>query len=93
VFTGKDASFTLYEDEGENYNYENDKYATFPFTYKEATKTLTIGDRSGSFTGMKESRSLHIVWISKDHATGVSLDAASSQTISYSGKQITLTMK
>jgi alpha-D-xyloside xylohydrolase len=43
------ATFSLYEDEGVNYNYEKGKYAEIPFSYDPATHSLTIGDRSGSF--------------------------------------------
>lgn len=36
VYQGADAAFTLYEDEGVNYNYEQGKYAMIPMTYNEA---------------------------------------------------------
>ena len=38
VYTGKDASFNLYEDEDTNYNYEQGKYAIIPITYNEQSK-------------------------------------------------------
>src|SRR5581483_9447722 len=49
VYPGANGSFTLYEDEGDNYNYESGARATIPFTWDEATQQLTIGQRSGSF--------------------------------------------
>jgi alpha-D-xyloside xylohydrolase len=52
VYAGKDGSFNLYEDEGTNYNYEQGKYSIIPITYNDQTKTLAIGKRQGSFTGM-----------------------------------------
>ena len=36
---GKDGAFTLYEDEGVNYNYEKGQYATIPFAYNDAEGT------------------------------------------------------
>lgn len=33
LYGGKNRRFTLYEDEGTNYNYEQGKYATIPFLY------------------------------------------------------------
>ena len=38
VYRGADGSFTLYEDEGDNYNYESGSYATIPFTWNEPRK-------------------------------------------------------
>lgn len=65
VYTGRDASFTLYEDEGVNYNYEKGQYATIPFTYNEAEGTLTIGDRQGEYPGMLTERTFYVVPVSK----------------------------
>ncbi|MNN62828.1 putative alpha-glucosidase [compost metagenome] len=56
VYSGKDASFTLYEDEGDNYNYENGSYSLIKMEWCEAERTLTIGKRSGSYAGMPEAR-------------------------------------
>src|SRR5258708_36196805 len=61
VFTGKDAHFELYEDEGTNYNYENEKYSTISFDYLEKRKTLTVSERKGSFEGMLSKRDFQIV--------------------------------
>ncbi|MBX9808124.1 MAG: DUF5110 domain-containing protein [Flavobacteriaceae bacterium] len=55
VYTGKDASFSLYEDENTNYNYEKGKYSNIEFQYNEASKTLIIAKRNGSFDGMKKT--------------------------------------
>ena len=52
VYAGKDGSYTLYEDEGTNYNYEKGKYAVIDFKYDDARKQVTIGARKGSFDGM-----------------------------------------
>lgn len=56
VYTGKDASFTLYEDEGDTYNYEQGLYAFIKIEWCEADRTLTIGKRSGSYEGMPAAR-------------------------------------
>ena len=60
VYPGKDAQFTFYEDEGDNYNYEKGQYSTIQLTWKEKTRTLTIGQRNGSFPGMLASRTFHV---------------------------------
>ena len=54
VYPGADASFTIYEDEGNNYNFENGAYATTELTWDDKTGTLTVGERKGSYPGMEE---------------------------------------
>lgn len=88
VFTGKDATFALYEDAGTNYDYEKGQHASIPFNYKESTKTLTIGKRDGSFTGMQASRTINIVWVKQDQPVGVGLTAQPHQVINYVGELI-----
>jgi alpha-D-xyloside xylohydrolase len=93
VFTGKDAVFTYYEDEGTNYGYERGDYARIPLTYNESTHTLTLSTREGTYPGMQEKRTLQVVWISKDRPQGVALETpANAQTLAYEGKEVRLTM-
>ena len=56
VYGGKDASFTLYEDDGLTYAYEKGEYSNIPMKWDDKSRTLTIGARTGSFKGMKETR-------------------------------------
>jgi alpha-D-xyloside xylohydrolase len=60
VYTGRDADFTLYEDEGVNYNYEKGSFSTIALHYNEAARTLTIGERKGSFAGALLKRTFRI---------------------------------
>lgn len=66
VYAGKDGSFKLYEDEGTNYNYEKGLFLTIPMNYNEAEQTLTLGQCSGSFSGMPEKMLFRVIWVSKD---------------------------
>ena len=77
VYPGADATFTLYEDEGDNYNYENGVYATIPVTWSEHTHTLTIGERKGTFPGMLQQRRFTII-----------TPDGQQQTVEYTGKEI-----
>ena len=61
VYPGADGSFTLYEDEGDSYNYEQGYYATITFTWNDRARTLTIGTRQGGFKGMILDRRFTIV--------------------------------
>ena len=56
VYTGSDAEFSLYEDEGINYNYEKGAYSRIPMRWDEASGTFSIGVRTGSFDGMIAER-------------------------------------
>lgn len=85
VYRGASGSFTLYEDENDNYNYEAGSYATIPITWNETTQTLTIGARQGSYPGMLTSRTFKIVWVSPGHGVGVPNTTAPDKTITYTG--------
>lgn len=60
VFTGADGSFTLYEDEGDNYDYEKGTYSCIPFRWDETGQRLTIGKRVGTYSGMVEKRNFQV---------------------------------
>ena len=91
IYTGKDASFTLYEDEGVNYNYEKGKFTEIPITYNQATNTLTIGDRSGSFAGMLNSRTIYIKVISALQALPFAFDGKDTgRKVEYKGKKVVI---
>lgn len=62
VYPGADGSFTLYEDEGDSYNYEKGIYSTIAFRWNNAKKTLIIGARQGNYPGMLTSRTFTVVW-------------------------------
>ena len=88
VFAGKSNDFTLYEDEGTNYNYEKGLYSDIKFSYNEADKSLTIGNRKGSFEGMTKTRTFNIVFITPEHPSGVDQSGVSYKTVVYSGEKI-----
>ncbi|TDD99501.1 glycoside hydrolase family 31 protein [Flavobacterium cellulosilyticum] len=81
VYTGKDGSFELYEDENDNYNYEKGASSSIKFTWDEATKKLSIAQRKGTFDGMLESRNFKIVFISSEKNQLI-------KTINYKGQDI-----
>ncbi|HXE33420.1 MAG TPA: glycoside hydrolase family 31 protein [Verrucomicrobiae bacterium] len=91
VYRGASGYFTLYEDENDTYNYEKGTYATISFSWDEAAHTLTIGDRSGSFPGMLDTRTFRIVFVAENHGASGSLTENADKNIQYSGKKITVT--
>ncbi|MGB8358836.1 MAG: DUF5110 domain-containing protein, partial [Bacteroidales bacterium] len=87
VYKGTDGTFTLYEDEGVNNNYENGAYTLIPFSYSEADRTLTIGDRQGEFSGMLQNRTFNVIAVSKEKPVKPDYNAAPDQVVKYSGKE------
>ena len=77
VYPGADGSFVLYEDEGDNYNYEKGIYSTITFQWNDKSKILTIGARQGSYPGMLQQRQFTIV-----------LPDGQRQTVDYEGTQL-----
>ena len=79
IYPGADATFTLYEDEGTNYNYEDGAYSTIALSWDDAARSLTIGKRNGSFDGMEKTRTFKVNLL------------GSEQTVTYNGKGATVT--
>ena len=79
IYPGADGCFTLYEDEGDSYNYEKGAYSTIAFQWNDRTRTLTIADRQGSYPGMLQSRQFTLV-----------LPDGKQQTVRYDGTQLTI---
>ena len=88
IYSGADASFNLYEDEGTNYNYEKGAFSVIPIKYNEATKAITIGDRKGSFNGMLENRTFRINIITSGKTKRLDFNANCDKEISYHGKKL-----
>jgi alpha-D-xyloside xylohydrolase len=90
VYTGKDASFTLYEDGGTTYDYEKGQFATIPFSYNQQEGTLTIGNQQGSYPGMLRQRVFRITTISPKTAKALNFSAPADKEVLYTGKKQTI---
>jgi alpha-D-xyloside xylohydrolase len=80
VFAGADAAYTLYEDEGTNYNYEKGEFSNIRFSWDDKKGKLTIGEREGTFPGMIKKRHVRLLKISKD--------GIEEQSLYYEGKPV-----
>gem|GEM_PF-1853056 len=80
IYPGKDCTFELYEDEGDNYNYERGEYSIIKFVWNEKAQRLTIQPRSGSFKGMIQHRTFIINKVTTKE----------TKTVEYNGQEITL---
>jgi len=85
VYKGANATFTLYEDEGDTYNYETGKYSQITFNWDDTAQQLSIGARTGSYTGMPATRTFNIVWVGANHGAGVAVTATADQVVKYDG--------
>ncbi len=87
IYRGANGSFTLYEDEGDSYRYEKGAYATIPFAWDDAAKTLTIGARKGNFPGMLKERTFNVVLVKEKHGSGVAITETPDQVVKYNGTE------
>ncbi len=76
VYPGDDASFTLYEDAGDDYAYENGESSTITFKWNDSRRTLEIGAVKGSYAGMQATRTIKVTV------------GDSTEEISYSGRKV-----
>ena len=83
VYRGADGTFTLYEDENVNYNYEKGLYAMIDFEYDDDTGILTIGQRRGEYPGMLRSRVFNVIPVT---GNGYGKPVA----VPYSGLEVTV---
>lgn len=79
LYPGADGTFVLYEDEGDNYNYEKGSFTTINFVWNDKARTLTIGARQGSYKGMILQRQFIIV-----------LPDGQTRQVAYDGNEITI---
>jgi alpha-D-xyloside xylohydrolase len=90
VYPGADGKFVLYEDENDNYNYEKGVYSTITFNWNDKNKTLTIGDRNGSFSGMLNERKFNAVIVGMNKGVGENITNQPDKVITYTGKKLAL---
>jgi alpha-D-xyloside xylohydrolase len=83
VYPGADARFSVYEDDGESYAYEKGQYAVYDLVWTEATRTLSVGPRRGSFPGLVDQRELQVALMPED-----STASGHTMTVLYSGEPI-----
>lgn len=61
VYPGRDACFTLYEDEGDGYAYEQGACMTMEIRWDDQTRRLSIGDSVGAYRGMPIHREIVVI--------------------------------
>ena len=90
IYPGADGSFDLFADEGDNYNYEKGAHSVIPLKWSEADKSLTLGDRTGTYAGMAKEITFYIVWVSANHGAGEAVQTAPDRTVVYRGSALSV---
>ena len=85
IYPGADGTFTLYEDEGDSYNYERGQYSEIRFTWDDSARRLTIAPRQGSYEGMLATRQFRLVLVSPNVAA-----QPKTETVTYTGQELTV---
>jgi alpha-D-xyloside xylohydrolase len=93
VYTGANADFDLYEDEGTNYNYENGAFSIIPFEWSEEDKALTVGEREGQYEGMLDERKINVVFVSRQQAVALDDKVPPYASITYNGTETEVVFK
>lgn len=86
IYPGADGYFELYEDEGDNYNYEEGTYSVITFRWDNEKMKLTIGDREGKYPGMFEHRKFNIKVIDQN-SKGKDM---ANRNASYEGEKLVI---
>jgi len=66
IYPGKDASFILYEDDNETYDYEQGSYSIIEMEWNESERTFTVMKRSGEYPGMLKVREFTIHFVDNE---------------------------
>jgi alpha-D-xyloside xylohydrolase len=88
VYAGKNGTFTLYEDENVNYNYEKGIFSTIKFSFNNKNKTISIGERKGNFAGIVKERNFHFILVQPKNPVGIDTRLQELNTIHYTGAKI-----
>ena len=83
VYPGANASFTLHEDDNETYDYEKGAYSDIAFSWDDATSTLTVGRRKGSYPTGERTRTFRATVVRDGKISG-------GQTVNYSGNEVSV---
>jgi len=92
VYEGANGTFELYEDEGDNYNYETGNYTIIPFKWDDKHKILTIKEMMGDYKGCLKERTFNVIFVGNEKRIAKEQGVVSKQLI-YTGKEIKLSKK
>ena len=92
IYPGADGHFTLYSDEGDNYNYEKGKYTEISFKWNEQQQILIIDKQHGSYTGALKKHVFNIVWVNESKGYGTAI-TPKEKLVVYKGEKMIVAKK
>ena len=93
IYGGRDADFQLYEDSGDGYAYERGERATINLHWNDKSRELTIGERSGSFPGLRSKRTFNVVLARSERGVGLEPTKEYDRSVTYEGHRIAVHLK
>ena len=88
IYEGKNATFELYEDAGDNYDYEQGAYNLIAFGWNDKNKTLTINKPKGNWSDKLTKRTFNIVLVNENTNNGMTENKG--KNIQYNNKKVTV---
>ena len=85
IYCGADGAFTLYEDAGDNYDYERGEFALVDFSWDDTRSELTIGARQGNYSSLVSRREYRLVFISNGGRKTKTVQYAGEKTVVSAG--------
>jgi alpha-D-xyloside xylohydrolase len=92
IYGGANGDFTLYDDAGDGYGYANGAQTTIALHWDDASGTLTIGARQGTYPGMAQQQRFRLHFVSKNEGVGFE-DNAFGKEVTYTGAAIKVSMR
>jgi alpha-D-xyloside xylohydrolase len=90
IYPRQNGSLMLYDDEGDNYNYERGSFEMIPLTWNDTTRQLTLHARQGEYPGMHLSREFRVVIAGDGPDRRNSMEAPEARTVLYDGRETTV---
>lgn len=92
VYAGADGAFSLYEDDGLTNANERGERSLIPITWDEEQRTLTVGERQGSFKGMPEKRVLRVLLCERGTPAPADADESKLTEVRYEGRAVRISI-
>lgn len=88
IYPGADGGFTLYNDEGDNRDYEKGKSSNIRIAWSNSDRVLTLGARQGAYPGMPHDLTFKIVIVRDGHGAGPAEETGPDRTVTYRGNEL-----
>jgi alpha-D-xyloside xylohydrolase len=90
IYPGADGEFTMYEDAGDGYDYEQGASSTYSLRWNQRKKELSIGARQGEFPEMIRQRTFHVVVVGEKRGVGLEESKRPDAKLTYDGLAVSI---